>query len=289
MKSRYRAEMILILTTLIAGAGWVFSKQSIVELPPLGFIGSRFLLAALILLPFCRKELKALGWAHILRAMMVGCFMASALFCWIFAVSVSDTLGEGAFIMSLSMLIVPLVAWVMTGTAPPRSFWLALPMALVGLLLISSATGWQFDLSQLWFLMAAIGFSIHFNLNRIYVAKISPILLTSLQLLTTGSLGLLLSYHLETWPETVSHNTWAWFTCSVIIATSLRYLLQTTGQKLVESTNAALIMLLEPIWTLLLSILVYGETLPVSKMIGCAILLSALIFFRFSTMSKAAR
>ena len=37
--------------------------------------------------------------------------LGSAVMTWIYAISISDTLGEGAFIMSLSMLFVPIVAW----------------------------------------------------------------------------------------------------------------------------------------------------------------------------------
>ncbi|QSA19887.1 EamA family transporter, partial [Vibrio furnissii] len=53
MFANLRAEIILVLTTLLAAAGWVFSKQAIQGLPPFGFIGLRFVTASLILLPFC--------------------------------------------------------------------------------------------------------------------------------------------------------------------------------------------------------------------------------------------
>lgn len=43
--------LLMVLVTLLAAAGWLFSKEAIRELPPAAFIGSRFLLAALLLLP----------------------------------------------------------------------------------------------------------------------------------------------------------------------------------------------------------------------------------------------
>ena len=43
--------LLMILVTLLAAAGWLFSKEAIRELPTAAFIGSRFLLAALLLLP----------------------------------------------------------------------------------------------------------------------------------------------------------------------------------------------------------------------------------------------
>lgn len=46
---------------------------------------------------------------------------------WIYAVATTPSLGEGAFIMSLSMLFVPLVAWGMLHIRPSGAFWASLP------------------------------------------------------------------------------------------------------------------------------------------------------------------
>ncbi len=78
--------------------------------------------------------------------------------------------------------------------------------------------------------------------------------------------------------------TWKWFALSVLLATSLRYLMQTIGQKHANPTNAALLMLLEPVWTLILSMLVYAETMPLNKILGCALLLSALALYRLGIL-----
>ncbi|MGF1748942.1 MULTISPECIES: DMT family transporter [Vibrio] len=289
MANRFRAEFILIFTTLLAGAGWVFSKEAIQGLPPFGFIGLRFLLASLILLPFCLKALKTTSFKDALRAMGVGSALALSIFCWIHAISISETLGEGAFIMSLSMLFVPMVAWGLFGNKPVRAFWLSLPIALVGLFLLSWNGGWHAQTSHLWFLTAAVGLAVHFNLNSKYSARLSPMLLTTFQLFSAGCFGLILSFCVESWPEVISTETWTWFGLSVVLATSLRYLMQTTGQKFAQPTNAALLMLLEPIWTLILSIIIYSEPMPLNKIVGCAILLGSLIFYRLNSMrmSKA--
>ncbi|OCH17091.1 DMT family transporter [Aliivibrio logei] len=280
MKSR--PEPILIITTFLAAAGWVFSKEAIQGLPPFGFIGIRFIFASLCLLPFCFSALKKADGQDCFRSMGVGVLLAGSIFCWIYAISISDTLGEGAFIMSLSMLFVPLLAWPLFGSKPPRAFWYSLPIAFVGLFLLSWSDGWNIATSQLWFIAAAVGLATHFNFNSKYSASLPTILLTTLQLFTVGCLGVVLSFFLETWPEEVSLITWKWVLLSVLLATSLRYLMQTVGQKLVNPTNAAILMLLEPIWTMMLSVWVYNESMPLNKILGCVLLLLSLFFYRFS-------
>ncbi|WP_375322392.1 DMT family transporter [Aliivibrio logei] len=289
MLTKFRAEPILIITTLLAGAGWVFSKQAIQELPPFGFIGIRFVMASLCLLPFCFSALKRALWQDCVRSMGVGVLLSAALFCWIHAISISDTLGEGAFIMSLSMLFVPLLAWPLFGNRPPRAFWFSLPIAVSGLFLLAWNDGWNVSASQLWFIFAAVGLATHFNFNSKYSASLPPILLTTLQLFMVGCLGVVLSLFLETWPQEVSLVTWKWVLLSVLLATSLRYLLQTIGQKWVTPTNAAILMLLEPIWTMLLSVWIYDESMPLNKLVGCGLLLLSLVFYRFSQVRHKLR
>lgn len=289
MLTKLRAEPVLIITTLLAGAGWVFSKEAIQELPPFGFIGIRFIFASLLLLPFCFSALKKALWQDCLRSMGVGVLLSVALFCWIHAISISDTLGEGAFIMSLSMLFVPLLAWPLFGNRPPRAFWFSLPIAFSGLFLLAWNDGWNVSASQLWFIFAAIGLATHFNFNSKYSASLPPILLTTLQLFTVGCLGTVLSFFLEKWPQEVSLITWKWVLLSVLLATSLRYLLQTVGQKWVTPTNAAILMLLEPIWTMLLSVWIYDESMPLNKLVGCGLLLLSLVFYRFSQVRHRLR
>ncbi|NAW68643.1 EamA family transporter [Vibrio sp. V27_P1S3P104] len=286
MFANFRSELILIITTMLAAAGWVFSKQAIEGLPPFGFIGLRFVTASCILAPFCFSAFKQATRQDCFKAMGVGLFLGGSIFCWIYAISISPTLGEGAFIMSLSMLFVPLLAWPLFGLKPNRAFWLSLPVAVLGLFLLSWNGAWHIAPNQLWFLIAAFGLALHFNFNSQCSAKLPPMLLTTLQLFTAGMVGLLLSFFLEAWPQTISLGTWKWFTLSVLLATSLRYLMQTIGQKKAHPANAALLMLLEPVWTLLLSVWFYHESLPFNKIVGCSLLLAALLLYRIPWIQR---
>lgn len=286
MQQHRRADLILVLATLLASAGWVFSKESIQGLAPFQFVGLRFIIAAICLLPFCYRDIISLSKANLLKTVSVGCLLAISILLWIHAISVSEGLSEGAFIMSLAMLIVPLVAWPIFKVAPPAIFWISLPIAVLGLMLLSLSNGWQVSSSQIWFILSATILALHFNFNSRSAQRISPLSLTCVQLFITGFIGLLISVNMETWPQNVSNDIWIWFTLSVVIATSLRYLMQTIGQKHTVATNAAIIMVLEPIWTVILSILWYDEAMPMSKIVGCMLIFSSLLIYRRGTNFK---
>jgi len=69
----------------------------------------------------------------------------------------------------------------------------------------------------------------------------------------------------------------------VLIATSLRFWLQLKGQSMTTAASAALIMLLEPLLTVVAAALWYGETMSAQQMSGCALILASLLYYRLQS------
>ncbi|ELI6422783.1 DMT family transporter [Aeromonas veronii] len=282
--------LLMVLVTLLAAAGWLFSKEAIRELPPAAFIGSRFLLAALLLLPLAWLREPPPTRAQLARAAGCGTLLGASLLLWVTAISQSDALGSGAFIMSVATLMAPLAAWGAFRAKPGRHYWLTLPIAIAGLLLLSSSTHWGVSLSLFWFLAAATTLGIQLAVHRHFAQSIAPTWLTCIQLAMTGLLGTLLSLLTEQWPEAgVSHGIWGWFAASVLIATTLRYWLLTHALSKMTTAHAALMMLLEPVWTLLLSTLFYSEPLGGAKLAGAGLVLGALVLYQLPLLLRSAR
>lgn len=282
--------LLMVLVTLLAAAGWLFSKEAIRELPPAAFIGSRFLLAALLLLPLAWLREPPPTRAQLLRAAGCGKLLGASLLLWVTAISQSDALGSGAFIMSVATLMAPLAAWAAFRAKPGRHYWLTLPIAIAGLLLLSSSTHWGVSLSLFWFLAAATTLGIQLAVHRHFAQSIAPTWLTCIQLAMTGLLGTLLSLLTEQWPEAgVNHGIWGWFAASVLIATTLRYWLLTHALSKMTTAHAALMMLLEPVWTLILSTLFYSEPLGGAKLAGAGLVLGALVLYQLPLLLRSAR
>ncbi|OEC41241.1 DMT family transporter [Aeromonas sp. DNP9] len=280
--------LLMVLVTLLAAAGWLFSKEAIRELPPAAFIGSRFLLAALLLLPLAWLREPPPTRAQLLRTAGCGTLLGASLLLWVTAISQSDALGSGAFIMSVATLMAPLAAWGAFRAKPGRHYWLTLPIAIAGLLLLSSSTHWGVSLSLFWFLAAATTLGIQLAVHRHFAQSIAPTWLTCIQLAMTGLLGTLLSLLTEQWPEAgVSHGIWGWFAASVLIATTLRYWLLTHALSKMTTAHAALMMLLEPVWTLILSTLFYSEPLGGAKLAGAGLVLGALVLYQLPLLLRS--
>ena len=276
-----KADALLLLVTLIAAAGWLFSKEALQGLPPLLFLGARFLLAGLLLGVIGVRPLSQMDRGSLLRASVTGLFMGMSLVCWVLGLHHAKNMGVGAFINSLGMVLVPLVGWVLFGVRVTISTWIAVVVVVIGMSCLSLEHGLKLELSDLYFLAAAGGSAIHFNLNTRFVARIPAIALAAVQLSIVGGLALLLSIVSERWPTTVSGEVIAWWLASIMIATSLRFFLQIKAQGMAPLSHAAIIMTLEPVWAALIGQFWLGERMSGIQIIGCSIIFCALLITRW--------
>ncbi|WP_100052148.1 DMT family transporter [Basfia succiniciproducens] len=282
MVKRYCGELSLVLVTILAAIGWFFSKYAIAGFPPIGFIGLRFFLAAIIFLPFAYKGLRKLTTRQSVLAGITGIIFTLFLAIWILAISGNTNFGEGAFLVSLSMLIAPLISWLIFKHKPLRSFYFAFPVAVCGLYFLVTENGLNFSANSWFYLLTSLLSAIYFVLNSQYAEHIPILPLTTIQLFVVGILCGGYSLYAENWLSEISFETLGWLFVSVLIATNLRFLLQTFGQKHCNIGNASIIMLLEPVWTLILSMILFSEILTWQKLSGCLLILCALVIYRYT-------
>ena len=278
---RFEADLLLTLTTVIAAAGWIFSKEALAGMPPLIFIGLRFLIAGLVLAAFSLPQLRALDARGLRSGLLIGSLFAGAMVLWILGLAHSSHLGEASFISSMGIVIVPVFARLFFGDRPPASTWFALPLALAGFACLSLEGGFEVELGQWFFLGAALVFALMFNVNSHVVRNIPVRALSVVQMLAVGVLVLPPALVIEPWPETWSAPVLGWLLASALIATTLRFLLQLHGQSLTTPSHAALILMLEPVWTALAAAWWFGETMSALQFVGCGLIFMALVVSRW--------
>lgn len=279
MLSRVRGELYLLFATLCAAVGWLASKFVLQEISSGAFIAGRFILASLLLLPFCYRRLRVLPSILLVKSALVAVLLASSIHIWVYSVRITNNLSEGAFIMSLAMIIAPLTRWLILNVRPNRAFWLSLPVAILGMVLLTLKNGWHIDISQWYFLLSSFLLSIHFVLNKHLSDEIDSYSSICIQMLFVGMTGILLFLVEEKTNSNISEPVIIWFLVSVFIATSLRYLVQSLGQYKVKPEVSSLIMILEPVWTLILSLIILGESFGMQKLLGAAVIVLSLVTY----------
>jgi len=305
MSDAHKSDLLLVLVTLLAAMGWMFSKEAVLMMPPLMFMAARFLLAGGVLAIIALPSLFRLSQDQILRSIGVGAVFGIAMTCWIMGLFHGDSMGEGAFLTSLGVVIVPIIARIVFGETQPLSTWLAIPIAVSGLALLSLENGFRPDPGQLYFVAAAFIFALYFTLNTraanqrtvvnkqgktIEKKRVPALPLTAMALLTVGTVTLAESAISEPWAPTLANpqpTLYMWVLASAVIATAGRFLLQTYAQSLSVHSHGVVILVLEPVWVALFAAGWFGETMGPLQLAGCGLIFAALLVNRWNALSRA--
>ena len=279
MKER-NAAMLLLLTSLIWGLSFVAQSVSSESIGPFTFNSIRFLIGAIVLIPFAlpaiRRECKASGyWKKTLKGGIIcGICLASAAVIQQIGIAESGA-GKGGFITSLYIIIVPFLS-VVFGKKVEKKTWIAGIVAIVGMYLLCIGDSSGFSRGDIFLLICALFFSFHIMAIDSVGKDVDGVTLSMFQFLTAGivtlpgmlSEGPLLSAVLSSWLPIFYAGA---FSCGVA------YTLQVVGQKYVRPQHAVLLLSLESVWAAVGGALMLSERMTGREMAGCLIVFSAVI------------
>jgi drug/metabolite transporter (DMT)-like permease len=77
---------------------------------------------------------------------------------------------------------------------------------------------------------------------------------------------------------------WWWLFLSVTVGTAARFFIQTYAQSMTSPSHAAVIMIVEPVWTSLFAAMWFGERMEASQLAGCGLIFLALIVNRWKAV-----
>ena len=300
-----RADLVLVAVTLLAGISWIFSKEAVLLMPPLLFMALRFLLAGLVLALVAWPRLLRLDRDQLLRSVRVGLVFGLAMSFWILGLNFGTHVGEGAFLTSLGVVLVPVMARLVFKEQPPASTWVALPVAASGLALLALEGGFRAEPGQGFYVAAAAMFALFFTLHpraanaAVRTAasgavttrrRVPALALTTVVMFTVSLVTGLGSLLLEPWRATLAGFSGAmagWVIASATLGTAFRFFLQTYAQSLSVHSHGVVILVLEPMWTALFAALWFGETMTAVQVSGCLMIFLSLLVNRWPAVRRA--
>ncbi|AZR42766.1 DMT family transporter [Marinobacter salarius] len=305
LSNTHKSDLLLVVVTLMAAISWIFSKEAVLLMPPLMFMALRFLLAGSVLAVIAWPSLKRLSLDQFKRSAGVGLVFGVAMSFWVMGLFHVTHIGEGAFLTSLGVVIVPVIARVIFQEAQPLSTWFAIPVAVGGLALLSLKNGFRPEIGQIFFVVAAFIFALYFTLNTraanqrtvinhrgesVEKHRVPALPLTTIALLTVGTVTLTESVLLEPWTPTLENFSGilaGWVIASAVVGTAGRFLLQTYAQSLATHSHGVVILVLEPVWVALFAAGWFSESMSTTQLAGCGLIFLALLINRWGVLSKA--
>jgi drug/metabolite transporter (DMT)-like permease len=279
--ARLRSDALLFLTAIIWGSSFAVQRIAAQYLGVFLFNGLRFILAALILLPFTRStkrlERPDYGWMALAG---LCAFAGSALQQ---AGLMYTTAANAGFLTSLYTVLVPVLLMIVWRQRVSWLVWTAAVVAVIGALLLSTG-GVGFRLADKSVagdgleLLGSVGWALHVIAVGRGARRMAVLTFSVGQYFVAGSLNLFLGMSLEN-GYLISGLAAAWWTVAYIavFSTAGGYTLQAVGQQHAPPSDAAILLSLEAVFAALFGYLFLAENLSTVQGLGCALIFSAVL------------
>ena len=278
--ARFRSDALLLLVAIIWGSSFAVQRVAAQHLGVFLFNGLRFLLAALILLPFSRprNRLERPDFTWIGLAGLCA-FAGSALQQ---AGLQFTTAANAGFITSLYVVLVPMLLVVIWKQRMSWIAWMAASLAVAGAMLLSTGgTGFRLAGKAVagdgLELLGAVGWALHVIAVGSGARRMAVLTFSTGQYLVAGTLNLGMGLALER--QLLSGLAVAWWTVIYIavLSTAIGYTLQAVGQRHAPPADAAIILSLESVFAALFGYLYLTERLTAVQILGCALIFGAVL------------
>jgi drug/metabolite transporter (DMT)-like permease len=262
--------LLTIVTTLLWGTTFPLLKTALETLSPATLVCCRFLVGALVLLPFCRHFNR--------RLVRDGAILGTVIYVsFVTQVVGLQTISSNrsAFITSLNVVMVPLLGIVL-GKSLSRRVWVAAGLAVAGIGVLSWEGG-ALGVGDLWVFVCAVSYAVYILLMEKISPRHPPLALTIYQLLAISVLGLVWAApELAGQAEAIRQN-WGAIVYLGIMATAVTTWTQAVAQRHVTATETAIVYALEPVFATIFSFWWLGESLGVRGLMGGAMVLVATV------------
>jgi drug/metabolite transporter (DMT)-like permease len=282
-------ELALVSATAAYGATFVLVQDALERVTPVGFILLRFAVGALVLAPFAfARSWRRPSVAATPREFTWACIafgVVAFIGYWFQNAGLEQTTtSNSAFITGLFVVFVPLIETVVLRKAPPANVLIAVVVSTFGLFLLTGA-----DLSlnrgDMLTLGCAFFFGIWIYLGGRYSQRFDPIAITAAQLAIVALLAV--PFAAIDGIGTIDAQVVAAVLVTGVLCSAIAFTMQLWGQRYVEPSRAAVILLFEPVVAGVIGYWV-GERLGFTGYVGAVVILAGILLAE-SRSWKAAR
>ncbi|MBI5354393.1 MAG: DMT family transporter [Chloroflexi bacterium] len=281
---RLKADLTLLVVSIIWGSAFVAQRVAGQMGSVYLFNGARYLLAALVVLPLALRVRRVANPTYLLREQYKWMFVAGFLLFLASALQqagmVYTTAGNAGFITSLYVVFVPIALFFVWREKPHWMSIVAVALAGVGAFLLSTGGRFEVKAGDALELIGALFWTFHVIVLGKFASKFEALSFSVGQLFVCAILNLGVGVFAEpmmsfNWPLAFAIAYTAFFSLG------LCYTLQVWAQRHTPPADAALILSLESVFSVISGWLILNEKLVFVQIFGCALIFVAVVLSQF--------
>lgn len=279
--TRIQANLVLLTVGALWGMGFVAQSTAMQAIGPFLFVGLRFGIAGVSMLPFAWREArrsgKSLSVAHWRAFIWIGILLFGGMAAQQTGL-MTTTVTNSGFLTGLYVIMVPLLAVVLFRQWPHPAIWPAALLALAGIWFLSGGEITTLTTGD-WLTVLCAAF---WALQLIYIGRHAndtgrPVTLAVVQFAVCSILGLLIAFTFEKIDWSAVRIAAPEILFTGIFSGGIAFTLQAVGQRYTTASQAAIFLASEAIFAAIFGILLLGEQLPATGFLGCALIFSAIL------------
>ncbi|MDL2405124.1 DMT family transporter [Rhizobium calliandrae] len=279
--NRIQANLVLLLAAAIWGGGFVAQSTAMKAIGPFWFIGLRFAVATIVVLPFVlmenRKTKKPLTRRNWISFFLTGIALFGGAATQQIGL-LTTTVTNSSFITGLYVVFVPLIAVVFLRRTPHWIIWPAAIMALGGIYLLSGGSFSRLTVGDFLTVVCALFWAAQITLAGSCVNETGrPLAISAMQFAVTALAALAVAVVAEPISIADIKGSLGQILYVGIFSSGLAFALQVIGQRYTSAPQAAIFLSSEALFGASLGSLLLGETMGALGYAGCALMFIAML------------
>ncbi|KQR40128.1 DMT family transporter [Microbacterium sp. Leaf159] len=272
-------DVLLVAVAAVWGASFVAAKSLALETGVASAVALRFLVAAVALGAICavRKERMPRG-RGLAVAVVLGFSQAAIIGLETWGVHLTSATNAGLLI-SLALILTPVLESLAARSWLPRAYFVATVAAVVGVALLVSDGGLRMPTAgDALVIAAAVVRALHVTASARLTRgrRDSTLAVVLVQLVVcAGTASLVAGAELPAAVARLDGSGWANVLFLGLMCSVFAFVVQLWAVRRTSATRASILMGTEPVWALLVGLLLAGESVGAVGLLGAALIVAA--------------
>lgn len=276
---KHKAELGMILVTILWGANFVTGKLAMGGgLTPNFYTALRFCGAALVLAAVFHKRLRHVSWQTWKAGLAIGLAVGIGYVLQTVGLNMT-TAAKAGFLTGLYVVLVPVLDCLLKRVLPKSNEVIGVTAATIGLAVLSLNANLSIGAGDIIVFISAVAFAISIILISRFAGQHDPIVLSIIQIAVTGIMGLAFGIATEPVPaaETFSGAVILLVLYAIFFGSAVNTTVQNIAQSQISPTAAALILVLEPVFSGIFAFFILQEPLGVKELSGSGLIIAGML------------